>query len=324
MMLSNHYPVTFANRAAIPAIVTCVVVAGALVRYFYNRWHAEEDAAKAPWWAWLAAAVAIWAAFWVAMASSPGMRPELGLAPAPEPTLAAGLDLPRAPQAVVDVVRDALRHVPRAGAGLGRDRHSAQRRHARHARAHRRAGAGDPHAGGADPRHAAQQPDRDDRRRAPRARRIGSPALRSPAIEGSARDGDDDGKPGAAADGAARRARRLHRRSAQTDPALPVAVAPARRRAVHRVGQGERLVGAHRSGRQRARALRGRAAGRAGADDRLAYRHRARRRPLRRRARRARRARASSRASRRKGDGSTSRSRSSPSATRKACASLTP
>ena len=75
MMLSNHYPVTFANRAAIPAIVTCVVIAGALIRYFYNRWHADEDAAKAPWWAWLAAAAAIWAAFWVAMASSPGMRP---------------------------------------------------------------------------------------------------------------------------------------------------------------------------------------------------------------------------------------------------------
>ncbi len=105
MMLSNHYPVTFANRAAIPAIVTCVVIAGALVRYFYNRWHADEDAAKAPWWAWLAAAAAIWAAFWVAMASSPGMRPELGLEPAPEPTLAAGLDLPRAPRAVVDVVQ---------------------------------------------------------------------------------------------------------------------------------------------------------------------------------------------------------------------------
>ena len=114
MMLSNHYPVTFANRAAIPAIVTCVVVAGALVRYFYNRWHADEEAAKAPWWAWLAAAVAIWAAFWIAMASSPGMRPELGLAPAPEPTLAAGLDLPRAPQAVVDVVetRCVMCHAP--------------------------------------------------------------------------------------------------------------------------------------------------------------------------------------------------------------------
>ena len=81
-----------------------------------------------------------------------------------------------------------------------------------------------------------------------------------------------------------------HRRPAQTDAALPVAVAPARRRAVHRLGRGGRAVGAHRSGRQRPRALRGPAAERAGADDRLAYRHGARRRPLRRRARRARRA----------------------------------
>jgi uncharacterized membrane protein len=114
MMLSNHYPVTFANRAAIPAVVTGVVIAGALVRYFYNRWHADEDTAKAPWWAWLAAAVAIWAAFWVAMASSPGMRPELGLAPAAEPRLAAGLDLPRAPQAALDVVqtRCVMCHAP--------------------------------------------------------------------------------------------------------------------------------------------------------------------------------------------------------------------
>ncbi len=37
MMLSNHYPVTFSNPRVIPAIVTCVIVAGALVRYFYNR-----------------------------------------------------------------------------------------------------------------------------------------------------------------------------------------------------------------------------------------------------------------------------------------------
>ena len=112
IMLSNHYPVTFANRAAIPAIVTCVVIAGALVRYFYNRWHAEDR--RAPWWAWLVAALAIWAAFWVATASSPGMRPALGLAPAPEATMAASLDLPRAPQAVVEVVttRCAMCHAP--------------------------------------------------------------------------------------------------------------------------------------------------------------------------------------------------------------------
>jgi len=122
MMLSNHYPVTFANRAAIPAIVTCVVVAGALIRYFYNRWHAEEETAKAPWWAWLVAAIAIWGAFWIAMASSPGMRPELGLAPAPEERFAEGLDPPRAPKAVVDVIgtRCVMCHAPEpAWEGIG-------------------------------------------------------------------------------------------------------------------------------------------------------------------------------------------------------------
>jgi uncharacterized membrane protein len=78
MMLSNHYPVLYANARILPALVTCVIIAGALVRYFYNMWHDEHVAA--PWWAWLAAGVAMWAAFWIATAASPGMRPALGLA----------------------------------------------------------------------------------------------------------------------------------------------------------------------------------------------------------------------------------------------------
>ncbi len=101
MMLSNHYPVTFANARVIPAIVACVIVAGALVRYFYNLWHAEDG--KAPWWAWLVAALAMAAAFWIATTASPGVRPALGLGPAP-PVEAAALDAPRAPAEVVDVV----------------------------------------------------------------------------------------------------------------------------------------------------------------------------------------------------------------------------
>ena len=100
MMLSNHYPVTFSNPSMIPAIVTLVIIAGALVRYFYNVWHADHG--KAPWWAWLVAAIAIWAAFWVAMSSSPGMRPVLGLAPLPEATELAGQ--PSAPENVVAIV----------------------------------------------------------------------------------------------------------------------------------------------------------------------------------------------------------------------------
>ena len=78
MMLSNHYPVTYANASVIPALVTCVIIAGALVRYFYNMFHDERIAP--PWWAWFAAAAAMWAAFWIATAASPGMRPALGLA----------------------------------------------------------------------------------------------------------------------------------------------------------------------------------------------------------------------------------------------------
>ena len=42
-------------RGSIPALVTCVIVAGALIRYFYNNVHADHS--RAPWWAWLAAAV---------------------------------------------------------------------------------------------------------------------------------------------------------------------------------------------------------------------------------------------------------------------------
>src|SRR6201987_306146 len=57
LMLSNHYPSTFSNARAIPAIVTCIIVAGAMVRYFYNLWHLDHD--KAPWWAWAGAAGAL-------------------------------------------------------------------------------------------------------------------------------------------------------------------------------------------------------------------------------------------------------------------------
>ena len=101
MMLSNHYPVTYANPKVIPAIVTCVIVAGALIRYFFNRWHAAHD--KAPWWAWAVAAAAIACAFVIAATASPGMRSLIGLADLP--SLAAKADEPKAPQEVVDVVQ---------------------------------------------------------------------------------------------------------------------------------------------------------------------------------------------------------------------------
>ena len=89
LMLSNHYPSTFSNARVIPAIVTCIIVAGALVRYFYNVWHLDHD--RAPWWAWGVAAFAVLCAFGFAATASPGMRSLMGLADLPTETRAASM-----------------------------------------------------------------------------------------------------------------------------------------------------------------------------------------------------------------------------------------
>ncbi|MCA0422838.1 MAG: urate hydroxylase PuuD [Proteobacteria bacterium] len=111
MMLSNHYPVFWANSAVIPAIVFLVIVAGALIRHFYNVRHADH--AKSPWWTWAVAAAAMMIAFYVSMAASPGGRERLGLAPREVPDVAiAGLANP--PAHVVDIIssRCSMCHAP--------------------------------------------------------------------------------------------------------------------------------------------------------------------------------------------------------------------
>lgn len=112
LMLSNHYPVTYANSAVIPALVALIIVAGALIRHFYNVRHADH--AKSPWWTWAVAIVALWLAFWVAMASSPGGRERLGLAVRldPAPLMLAGMKPP--PDEVSNIVtgRCAMCHAP--------------------------------------------------------------------------------------------------------------------------------------------------------------------------------------------------------------------
>jgi uncharacterized membrane protein len=109
LMLSNHYPMTFSDPRVIPALVTCIIVAGAIIRYFYNVWHL--DRAKAPYWAWAVAALAIVCAFFVAATASPGMRELMGLAELPA---IAARDESKAPQEVVDIVtmRCSMCHSP--------------------------------------------------------------------------------------------------------------------------------------------------------------------------------------------------------------------
>lgn len=100
-MLSNHYPVFWANNATIPLIVGLMTVAGALVRHFYNVSHANH--AKSPYWAWVVAALLVLIAFYVAMAASPGGRERLGMAAKEERAVnLAGLTLP--PEPVVEII----------------------------------------------------------------------------------------------------------------------------------------------------------------------------------------------------------------------------
>ena len=99
MMLANHYPVTYASGRVIRLLVTLVIVAGALVRHFYNTRHADH--ARSPWWAWGGAAAALGLAFAIAMVSSPGWRERLGLAPAASPVMIASA---APPAAIVDII----------------------------------------------------------------------------------------------------------------------------------------------------------------------------------------------------------------------------
>jgi uncharacterized membrane protein len=82
MMIANHYPMLFESKATIPLIVALVTASGAVIRFFYNRRHADH--ARSPWWAWAAASVGLAAAFVLAVAGSAGGRAVLGLPPQAE------------------------------------------------------------------------------------------------------------------------------------------------------------------------------------------------------------------------------------------------
>jgi uncharacterized membrane protein len=75
MMLSGHYPLTFTSPYAW-VMVGFVLVAGALVRHFYNERHAGRGDA---WWTWGVAALCMAVVIWLSMLTNPMGRQALGL-----------------------------------------------------------------------------------------------------------------------------------------------------------------------------------------------------------------------------------------------------
>ncbi len=108
LMLAPHAPLTFSTPYAF-VIVAMVLVAGAVIRHFYNVRHAGGGNR---WWAWLVAALCIWSALWISSASAPIGRERLGLAELPEKVQAA--DVPKAPTEVANIIqgRCAMCHAP--------------------------------------------------------------------------------------------------------------------------------------------------------------------------------------------------------------------
>jgi uncharacterized membrane protein len=98
LMLSNHYPM-FYGTPLIWLIVALVLVAGALIRHFYNVSHAGKGE---PWWTWAVSALCLWLVFWIASSSTPLGRERLGLPEASPVRYAA--NAPKAPQPVADVI----------------------------------------------------------------------------------------------------------------------------------------------------------------------------------------------------------------------------
>jgi uncharacterized membrane protein len=68
LMLSNHYPLAWSSRYAV-AIIGLIVIAGAVVRHFFNSQHAGKGS---PWWTWGVAAASVALAIWLSILGKPG------------------------------------------------------------------------------------------------------------------------------------------------------------------------------------------------------------------------------------------------------------
>jgi uncharacterized membrane protein len=73
MMITNHYPLTYASQAALPLLTAFVLIAGGVVRYFYNILHSGQ---KPPYWAWFLAFVMMMCAAYLSVLASPLKRKE--------------------------------------------------------------------------------------------------------------------------------------------------------------------------------------------------------------------------------------------------------
>lgn len=94
LMLANHYPLAFGTRWNW-LIVALVIVAGAVIRHFYNSRHAGRPT---PWWTWGVAAAAMAAAVWLSLAGSPAGQTASGgataaPAAAPAPAFARAVEV---------------------------------------------------------------------------------------------------------------------------------------------------------------------------------------------------------------------------------------
>ena len=73
LMLSAHYPLGWSSRYAV-AIIGLVIIAGAIVRHFFNSQHAGKGN---PWWTWFVAGACMAAAAWLSIVGAPGEREEV-------------------------------------------------------------------------------------------------------------------------------------------------------------------------------------------------------------------------------------------------------
>jgi uncharacterized membrane protein len=93
LMLSNHYPLAWSSRYSV-GIIGLVVIAGAIVRHFFNSQHAGKGS---PWWTWAVAAACMAGAVYLSIVGKPGNE---NLAQGPAVTLASAGPTEEALQAI--------------------------------------------------------------------------------------------------------------------------------------------------------------------------------------------------------------------------------